>query len=166
MTFADLAAGDQVFLDANIFIYHCSIDPVYGTACTDLLDRIGLAQISGFTSTHVLLEVAHRLMCLEAARLLGKPQGPMAHFLKKHLSEIQRLSGFRKAIEDLCASNISILSVSPAMVPTTVAVSQQAGLLTNDALVVAVMQGSGLSKIASNDPDFERVLGITRYAPL
>lgn len=30
MTFADLAAGDSVFLDANTFIYHFGPDPTLG----------------------------------------------------------------------------------------------------------------------------------------
>jgi predicted nucleic acid-binding protein len=71
MTFADLVANDSVFVDSNTLIYHCTIDPVFGAACTDLLDRIGRGQIAAFTSTHILLEVCHRLMALEAARRLG-----------------------------------------------------------------------------------------------
>jgi predicted nucleic acid-binding protein len=31
---------------------------------------------------------------------------------------------------------------------------------------VAVMQANGLTKLASNDADFDRVPGITRYAPV
>ena len=38
-------------------------------------------------------------------------------------------------------------------------------MLTNDALIVALMQANGLTSLASNDPDFDRVPGITRYAP-
>jgi predicted nucleic acid-binding protein len=37
--------------------------------------------------------------------------------------------------------------------------------LTNDALIVAVMQAHGLTNLASHDADFDRVPGITRYAP-
>jgi predicted nucleic acid-binding protein len=165
MTFADLSAGDSVFVDANTLLYHCTVDPVFGSACTNLLDRIGRGDLAAFTSTHILLEVCRRLMALEAARLLGKPQGSMAKFLKGHLDEIHRLTSFRQAIEDLCIGKLQILTISPAMVPTIAAVSQQIGLLTNDAAVVAIMQSSGLTKIASNDPDFDRVAGITRYAP-
>ncbi len=165
MTFADLVKGDSLFVDANTIIYHCTIDPIWGPACTDLLDRIGLGEITAFTSTHILLEVCHRLMTLEAARQLGKPQGSMVKFLKGHLDELRKLTGFRQAIEDLCIGKLQILTISPAMVPTIAALSQQIGLLTNDAAVVAIMQSSGLSKIASNDPDFDRVPGLTRYAP-
>ena len=41
MTFADLVAGDAVFVDANTLLYHCTIDPVFGSACT--ISSIGLA---------------------------------------------------------------------------------------------------------------------------
>ncbi|MCR4413828.1 MAG: PIN domain-containing protein [Thermoguttaceae bacterium] len=43
--------------------------------------------------------------------------------------------------------------------------SRRTGLLTNDALVVAVMQRHGLTHLASHDADFDRVPGLTRYAP-
>jgi predicted nucleic acid-binding protein len=38
-------------------------------------------------------------------------------------------------------------------------------LLSGDALIVALMQQHTLTKLASNDDDFDRVPGITRYAP-
>lgn len=108
MTFADLVKGDSVFVDANTLVYHCTLDPICGPACTDLLDRIGLGEIAAFTSTHILLEVCHRLMTLEAARRLGKPQGSMVKFLKGHLDEIRHLANFRQAIDDLCIGKLQI----------------------------------------------------------
>ena len=39
-------------------------------------------------------------------------------------------------------------------------------LLSGDALIVAVMQANGLSHLASHDADFDRVSGLTRYAPI
>ena len=51
--------------------------------------------------------------------------------------------------------------VKPAAV-----ISQQTGLLSNDALVVSAMQAHALTCLASNDPDFDRVPGITRFAPV
>ncbi|MGH7170092.1 MAG: PIN domain-containing protein [Gemmataceae bacterium] len=38
-------------------------------------------------------------------------------------------------------------------------------MLHNDALIVAVMQANGLTNLASEDDDFDRVPGLTRYAP-
>ena len=165
MTFADLQAGDVVFVDANTLIYHCTIDPVYGGACTNLLDQIGLSVITGFTSTHILSEVAHRLKALEASRVFSRSQSGMVYYLKKHPADVQRLTGFRRAIEDICVGNLRILTIPPALIVTAAALSQQTGLLTNDALIVAVMQLNGLTQLASNDTDFDRVPGLTRYAP-
>jgi predicted nucleic acid-binding protein len=75
MKFADLAPGDAVFVDANVFVYHFAPEPVTG----------------------------------------------------------------------LC---------------------QQPGLLITGALSVALMQTHGEIKIASDDADFDRVSGITRYSPM
>jgi hypothetical protein len=36
MTFANIAAGTAVFLDANVLVYHLSSHPQLGRACTDL----------------------------------------------------------------------------------------------------------------------------------
>ena len=52
---------------------------------------------------------------------------------------------------------------TPLPLKVTHRLSQQVGLLTNDALTAAVMQASGLSKIASGDTDFDRVPGISSF---
>jgi hypothetical protein len=57
MTFADLAAGDSVFVDANTLIYHFGPHPTFGTACRQLVGRIESQDLLGFTSTHTLGEV-------------------------------------------------------------------------------------------------------------
>ncbi|MBI3410013.1 MAG: hypothetical protein HY040_16860 [Planctomycetes bacterium] len=45
------------------------------------------------------------------------------------------------------------------------AVSHQHGLLTNDALLVAVMNANSITNLASSHTDFDRVPSINRYAP-
>jgi predicted nucleic acid-binding protein len=62
MIFADLTVGNSVFLDANTLVYHFQPHPILGAACTDLVERIEHQELRGFTSTHVLSEMAHRLM--------------------------------------------------------------------------------------------------------
>ena len=55
--------------------------------------------------------------------------------------------------------------IDPSWLDPAAAISQQTGLLHNDALSIAVMRVQGLVNLASADPDFDRVPGITRYAP-
>ncbi len=78
---------------------------------------------------------------------------------------MQQLTGFRQAVERILQSRIQVLTIPPAQIAAGTVISQQTGLLSNDALIVAVMQANGLTNLASNDADFDRVPGLTRYAP-
>jgi predicted nucleic acid-binding protein len=166
MTFTDLPAGAAVFVDANTLVYRFSLHPQFGPACTDLLERIDRQEITGYTSTHVLSEAAHRLMTLEAITLFGWAPANIGNRLRTHPAEVSKLSSFRSAVESVVQSKLQILTVILPMLVAAVALSQQIGLLTNDGLVVAVMQAHGLTNLASLDADFDRVPGLTRYAPL
>jgi predicted nucleic acid-binding protein len=165
MTFADLLPGDAVFVDANTFSYHFEPHPRWGPPCSDLLRRIENQELVGFTSTHVLSEVSHRLMTIQASALLGWPFAGIGNRLRTNPAEVQKLTAFRQAIDKGLQSRIQVLTIPPALLATAAAVCQQIGLLTNDGLIVAVMQANGLTNLASNDTDFDRVPGLRPYAP-
>jgi predicted nucleic acid-binding protein len=165
MTFADLAANDDVFLDANTLVYHFASHPVFGPAANQLMTRIESQQLEGYMSTHVLSEAAHRLMMIEAATLPGWKQTKVKLRLQQQPGILQKLTQFRKAIEAVLQSRIQVLPTAPALILTAAGISQSAGLLSSDALLVAIMQQHGLTKLASGDSDFDRVPGLTRYAP-
>jgi predicted nucleic acid-binding protein len=78
---------------------------------------------------------------------------------------LQKLTTFRQAIEITPQLSIQVLTVPTGLIATAAAISQQYGLLSNDALIVAVMQANGLTRLASSDHDFDRVPGLTRYEP-
>jgi predicted nucleic acid-binding protein len=165
MIFASIPAGAAIFLDANTLIYHFSMHAQYGAACTQLLKRIELQQLDGFTSAHVLSDVVHRLMTLEAASLPGWTYKGIVTRLRKHHAEIPKLTVFPQAIAAIRPMRIQVLPVTHDLVESATQLSQQHELLTGDALIIAVMQAHGLTNLASLDPDFDRVSGITRYAP-
>jgi predicted nucleic acid-binding protein len=166
MIFTDIPAGAAVFVDANTLVYHFSRDPQLGAACTALLDRIERRDVLGFSTTHVLGETAHRLMTLEAITLLNWSAAGIGNRLRTNPTEVRRLTLFRQAIEKVLQGNLQILPVAPSLLAATVALSQQIGLLTNDGLIVAVMQANSLTQLASADTDFDRVPGLTRYGPV
>lgn len=82
MTFADLVAGEEIFLDANPFVYHFVADPQYGAACSQLLQRVENQEIQGLTSTHVLTEMAHRIMTVEPIAAFVWPAAGIARRLR------------------------------------------------------------------------------------
>ena len=165
MIFADIPLGASVFLDANTLIYHFTMDPDLGPACTELMERIDSRDIVGLTSTHVLSEIAHRMMTIEASQLFGWPFQGIAYRLRQHAAEVQRLSLFQRSVDEVLASSVQVLTISPSLISTAATVSQQTGLLSNDALIVAIMRANGLNHLASRDDDFDRVPGLTRYTP-
>jgi predicted nucleic acid-binding protein len=166
MTFADLQKGEAVFLDANTLIYHFTNHPKYGTACTALMEGIEQKEVQAYTSSHCLADVAHRVMTIEAMVRLGWPASGLAARLKKHHAEIPKLNLYRQTTAKIGQLGVQVLPISETLVLAATALSQQFELLTGDALIVAPMRQHGLTRLASEDAGFDRVSGITRYAPV
>jgi predicted nucleic acid-binding protein len=166
MTFNQIPANAAVFVDANILVYYFAPDPTFGPECQILMERIAKYQdFVAYTSTHVLSELAHQLMVLEASRLFGWPLAGITRRLRQHPAEVQRLSAFRQAVDEVPRLGIEVLPVERHISPLAAALSQLHGLLTNDGYILAAMQDEGITHLASGDTDFDRVPGITRYAP-
>lgn len=163
MKFTELVSGSSVFIDANIFIYAFAPEPQFGLCCSQLLERIERHDLQGFTSTHVLSDVAHRLMTIEACAKFGWPYPGIASRLVRHPTEVQSLTQFRVAIEAIIAIGVQLITVRPQHVVAATILSQQFGLLSNDALIVALMREHGLTQIASHDDDFDGVTGLQRF---
>ena len=165
MTFADIPTGASVFLDANALVYHFTSHAALGPQCTELMERIDRQDVVGLTSAHVLSELAHRMMTIEAAQVFGWPFQGIAYRLRRHPTEIQQLRRFRRSVDEILASRIQVLPIAPDLVAAATVVSLQTGLLSNDALIVAVMRANRIGGLASHDGDFDRVPGLVRYAP-
>src|SRR4051794_40070390 len=91
MKLADVPAGATVFVDAKILIFALTTHAAYGAACDELLDRVENQEITAVTSTHILGEVVHRMMTIEAAnRFSWRIQG-IANRLRRHPAEVQQL---------------------------------------------------------------------------
>lgn len=166
MTFNKIPGNAAVFLDANILVYYFAPDPIFGPECQILMERITKFQdFVAYTSTHILGEVSHQLMVLEAAQLFSWPLAGITQRLQKHPAEIQKLSRFRQAIEEVPQLGIEVLPIEPHLPPLAASLSQLYGLLTNDGITAATMQDQSIVHLVSHDDDFDRVPGITRYAP-
>jgi predicted nucleic acid-binding protein len=163
--YSDLPAGGSVFVDAGLFIHHFEPNVAFGPASTEFLQRIENQAVSAATTTHILSEIAHRLMTIEAMQAHGWKSANIALKLRNHPNEVRALKRFRQALQEIPLFGVRILTIDPAWLDTAADISQQTGLLHNDALVVAAMRAHSLSGLASIDPDFDRVAGIKRYAP-
>ena len=165
LTFSDIPAGAGVFLDANVLVYHFAPHPALQPFCQQLLERCTGREILGHTSAHVVSNVAHRIMTLEAISRFGWPTAGIGRRLLRHPDDVRQLTRFRQAGDEIPGFGIQVLPVTMPLVSAAAEISQQYGLLSGDALSVAVMREHGLVHLASHDADFDRVHGLTRYSP-
>jgi predicted nucleic acid-binding protein len=164
MKLTDLLDGESLFLDANILVYHFAPHPTFGPACHDLIRRIENQLLIGYTSTAVLSDVAHHLMTFEASAVFGWTS-KVVKKLQQDPSTVMQLSKFHQSIAEVPKLGIRTLTVPETFIETAASLSRQTGLLSADALILALMRHHSLSKIASEDTDFDRVPGVTRYGP-
>jgi predicted nucleic acid-binding protein len=137
MIFSDLPAQATVFLDTNVFVYHFSNHPTLFQACRGLLKRVENGELGGVVTTHQLSDLAHRLMTIEACDVHAWPMKGIAGRLKSHPTAVQSLSRFRHAIDEIPQMGVQVVSTTAALISAAAAISQQTGLLSNDALIVA-----------------------------
>lgn len=162
MTFKDIGHGDQIFIDANIFVYHFN-----GTSvdCKHLMTRCLAEEIMSYTSTAVLAEVLHRLMISEAvSKGYIKAKNPVQQ-LKEHPEVIKQLAAYSLEVAKIPQLNVKILPLTQTCLDASAAIRQTEGLLTNDSLIVATMREAGLTKLATHDRDFNRISWLTVYKP-
>ena len=161
---ASVPPSRHLFIDANIFIYHFTQSPLTA-ACTAFLQRVEAGEILGSTSVVTLTEVAHRLMLLEAIRTFGLAPRTAVKHLKEHPPLVTQLTQYRIATAAIVAFNVTVVPVTPEHLLIAQQHCAQHGLLTNDALMSAVMYTLGLADLASNDPDLMLIPGLTIWQP-
>ncbi len=166
MNLRDLTNASAVWIDANIFVYSFAPDPQWGPACRDLLERIERGQLRGVTGVNVVHDMAHRLMTLEACAKFGWQYQRVAWRLKRQPDAIRSLTQFGRAVEAVARMGIEIFAIEAVDVNAAVGLSQSYGLMSNDALITALMMRHGIVQIASHDADFDRVPDLKRFGPV
>jgi predicted nucleic acid-binding protein len=150
-----------IFIDANIFIYGLSGQ---SAQCRQLLERCLREELTGITLFETVNEVTHRLMIAEALSK-GLIAGGGTKGLRQDFSLIPSLTDYWQNTERLLALNMLFMPVNEAILRGAQVERQAAALLTNDSMIVSCMREYGLSFLASNDADFERVAGFIVFKP-
>ncbi len=163
---SEIPDGASAFIDANIFIYHFSGPTALSPACSAFLERAEHGTLQGFTSTIVLIEVLHRLMILEAVGAFQIAPRDATRYLKEHPHQAKALAAHQAATQKIQQMGVQLVIVGVEDIERSHEIKRQHGLLTNDALVLTVMERSGVTALASNDPDFQLVDTITLYRPM
>ena len=159
----ELPAGQTVFIDANIFIYHFT---GLSQECSAFLGRCERGELWGVTAVHILLEVLHRLMMIEAVTKGLVTSGNVAKKLRKKPNVVKQLADYQTQTEAILEMGIEVVDLTSDSLKISHPYREQDGLLVNDSLTAAVMEAEGILYLATADPDFTRVERLLVYSPL
>lgn len=162
MKLEDVPDEGRIFVDSNTLIYHFSgISP----ECLSFFERCESGRVEAYSGIHILLEVTHRLMILEALTKGLISSGQPARKLKEKPEIIRSLSDYNRSVRQIPRMGVRIKSLTLDIIKAGEAVRTQEGLMTNDSVTVALMRKMGLTNVATHDSDLIRVSGVTAYQP-
>jgi predicted nucleic acid-binding protein len=107
----------------------------------------------------------HKIMLAEAAAAFSLDRAGLVNWLQRHRNRITELHQFREAADELLAVGMSVVPADGALLQEGARLSVEVGLLTNDALILALIQRHGLVHLATNDDDFDAAPGLTVWKP-
>jgi len=162
MRLKDISTGSDIFIDANIFIYHFTGN---SAECSEFLTRCEEGELNGVTSTIVTAEVMHRLMLAEAE---SKEFAKAPHILRKLMDKpgiVCRLTDYFAAVQAIFEIGIKVYPLTLELILNSQAIRARHGLMVNDSLIAAAMGEGGVEALATNDDGFSRVDWIRVYKP-
>lgn len=161
----NIPLGAHCFIDANILVYHHVFTPNLSDTCTDFLERVERGELVGVISSTAVAEAVHKVMLAEAMTLQGLPHKGLAHRLQSQPQLLATLSKHRDVLATVRGLNLQVEPISLNLLELAALLSPQHGLLTNDALTIAVMQRLQLRDLVTNDDNFDSIAGIQVWKP-
>lgn len=157
-----LPNGSLVFIDANIFIYHFTAT---SSSCHQFLSLCASGMLHGITSLPVLLEVAHRLMIIEAQQKQMVRGSNPGQKLARSPALVKRLHLYEEWTLAIPRMGIEVEEATFEDLLLSMRMRQTTGLLTLDALILAVMARLKIPNLASADQGFSEIEGTKLFTP-
>ena len=161
----DFPTGESCFIDANILGYASVEVRPFTAASRSFLARVAAGEVFAFTSANAVADALFKTMMTEISARFVPPGAKTLAFVQNHPKVIRLLLHYPKAVEALAKLPLRLLSLDWDAIQAGMHISVEHGLLTNDAMIVALMQRHRLSHLITNDDDFDAVPGLTVWKP-
>jgi len=161
----DLPSGSAIYIDSNIFIYEVTNHPKYTAASSSFLDRVESGEVVGVASVLGITEEVHKLSIIELSSKLKKKPQSIVSLIKNDPTLLDKLETPFIAAQNILSMNLEIINLIIPRLIDALELMKSYRLLSHDAIHVAAMKARGISNIATNDPDFERVAWLTVWKP-
>jgi len=102
---------------------------------------------------------------MQEAQSRGLSGSNPAKALSQDPALVRQLTHYRQDVEDLLAGEFAVLGVEEADFTKALELQRLHGLLTNDSLHLAAGLRAGVGLLATADPQFDAVPGLTVFKP-
>ncbi len=161
MSLDAIPAGARVLIDANILIY---AKRGMSAQSRRLLERCARHEVNAVLTTIVVAEFCHRRM-MQEAHSRGLSGSNPAKALAQNPGLVQQLTQYSQEVEDLLSGDLLVLAVESTDFTKAADLQRTHGLLTNDSLNLAVALRIGVNLLATADPQFDSMPGVTVFKP-
>ncbi len=157
--------GEISFIDANILHAHVIAQGAVSVFASGFLEEVSAGTRTAATHANALADAVHKIMFTEAATHFKRPRSGLLSWIQQYQYRIKELTVFKEAADEFAVLPLRLLPVDAGMIATASAVAQRHGLLTGDAIIVALMHAHGIRHLVTNDDDFDGIPGITVWKP-
>jgi predicted nucleic acid-binding protein len=158
----DELADGSLYVDTNILYMYLRADPAHLQTLTTFFSRVVHGAIEAFVGIPVLDELFYRLLARVRDATGRHPlevwRADLAGVIAAHSDAID--TALRKLV---ALPHVHLVGVETADFSSMLDNIKTYGLLPRDALHVTLMQRLGLTAVASDDTDFDRVTAVTRH---
>ena len=162
----EIDTGTTIFIDANIFLYEILDHWKYAEPCNSFLEHVNMGKYHAVMSVLVCNEVFHRVMIAEVVERYEIEPKSAVNYLKKNWEVVRELNKAYDAMLNIDAiENLEIVEIDREVYDIALEYSKKYGLLSNDAVHLATIKKHGITNIATNDGDFERVKWLNIWKP-
>jgi predicted nucleic acid-binding protein len=153
---------EEVFIDTNIFVY---ANQRKSDQCRKLLRRCAVREVKGIVTMPVVAELAHALMIMEGRENGWIERSNPARALSERPDIVRRLNAYQIQLHEFLGIGLRIEPALRVDVLGMMSIQREFGLLTNDALLLAIARRLNCSSVVTADKAFDRVSGFLVYSP-
>jgi predicted nucleic acid-binding protein len=162
MKLAEIRTNEWVVIDTNILVY---ANQQKSQECIQLLKRCAHREVRGIVPMPMVTELVHTLMLIEARENGWIERANPARALAEKPELVRRLARYENQVREFLSIGLRLESATPVDILEALNIQREFGLLTNDALMLAIARRLNCSAIATADAAFRTVTGFVVYAP-
>jgi len=159
---ADIRPGTWVAIDTNILVY---ANQRRSPECIDFLKRCAEGSLQGVVPMPMVAELVHALMLIEARENNWIERANPARALAERPDLVRRLIRYELQMREFFGIGLRIEPVGSGDILEAMTIQKEAGLLTNDALLLAVSRRLNCEAIATADKGIARAPGFNVFTP-